>query len=90
MNGQNAGFSDARKLEEIKFNQLISESAIQVNADTGVLERTLAARGLAQSGQRLMAEVDIIFTSIEGVVEKVSRTVKNWVGKSLRYSNRAI
>lgn len=71
MNHPNASFSDARQLEDINFNLWISEAAVEMNAKIQASERSLAARGLGQSGARFKAEVDIIFASIEGIVEKV-------------------
>jgi hypothetical protein len=71
MDDPNARFSDARQLENIYFNQSISEAAVEVNAKIQASERSLAARGLGQSGARFKAEVDIIFASIGDIVEKV-------------------
>jgi hypothetical protein len=71
MNDPNAGLSDARQLEDIHFNQWICESSGEANEKIKASERSLAARGLAQSGTRFSAEIDIIFTSVEGVIEKV-------------------
>jgi hypothetical protein len=68
--GTSASFSDARQLEDIYFNQWISEGAVEMSAKMQALERSLAARGLGQSGARFQAEVDIIFGSIEGIVER--------------------
>lgn len=62
---------DARQLEDIQFNQWMSEASVEANSKIQASERSLAARGLALSGVRFKAQVDIIFDSIQGVVEKV-------------------
>jgi hypothetical protein len=70
MSDPNAGLADALKLEDIHFTQWITESSLEVNEKIRAAERNLAARGLALSGMRYKGEVDIIFTSIEAVVDK--------------------
>src|SRR4051812_25498762 len=70
MSDATAGFGDARKLEDMRFNQWIVDSAGEVRQKVQASERSLAARGLAMSGMRFSAEVDIIFSSIEEVVAK--------------------
>src|ERR1035437_3471561 len=64
MNDEGSALSDALQLEHIKFGQLMSDAA-------KALERKLASQGTLRSGGQLLAVTDIIFTAIEGVVEKV-------------------
>src|SRR5712691_5551323 len=68
---QNSGFADAQQLEDINFNQWAVEASMQVTEKIKASERSLAARGLAQSGIRFKTEIDLIFDSIEGVIDKV-------------------
>lgn len=68
---EGAALSDALQLEHIKFGQLMSDAATKREEDIKALERKLASQGTLRSGGQLLAVTDIIFTAIEGVVEKV-------------------
>jgi hypothetical protein len=70
MSDAKADFDDALKLEDIHFSQWITESSQEVNDKIRAAERSLAARGVALSGMRYKGEVDIIFTSIDAMVDK--------------------
>ena len=65
-----ADFAAARRLEDIRFSQHISEAAVQREKDIRALQSNLAAKGLLNSGPRYLGEVNIFFTSIESIVEK--------------------
>jgi len=71
MNDEGAALSDALQLEHIKFGQLMSEAATKREEDIRALERKLASEGTLRSGGQLLVVTEIIFTAIEGVVEKV-------------------
>ena len=63
-------FSDAQRLEDLRLQQSASDAAPKQQAEIGSLENRLAAAGLAQSGNRITAEIDIIFASIQGIVDE--------------------
>lgn len=66
----NAGFGDARKLEDIKFTQWLNAASEKRQEELRACERTMAARGLSQSGPRLVAEIEIIFSGIGSVIDQ--------------------
>jgi len=70
MSDENEDLAAAKKLEEIKLHQDISDMTPQREAEINAIGRKLAAQGLSQSGSRFMAEVEIMFDSIQGVVDK--------------------
>lgn len=71
MNSPSEGFAEALQLEDIKLSQLLSAAAEKREKDIRASAGNLAARGLSQSGMRFKIEVDLIFTSTEGVVDQM-------------------
>src|SRR5437879_642400 len=67
---QDLALQDAKKLEEIRFNQWLSESANKRENDISASRQALAARGIGQSPMNFTAEAHIIFTSIEAAIDK--------------------
>jgi hypothetical protein len=65
-----ADFGAARRLEDIRLNQNASDAALQRDKEINALHRSLAAKGLFESGARYIGEVEIIFASIESVIER--------------------
>jgi hypothetical protein len=70
MDDQDSDFEAARTLEDIRFIQWVSDASVRTNEQLLASERDLAVQGLAQSGPRYKVEINIIFISIEDVVEK--------------------
>lgn len=70
MSDSNSSVADARKLEEIRLKDWVIESSHEVDAKIKATERKLAAQGQALSGARVSAETEIIFASIESVIDK--------------------
>src|ERR1035437_2579474 len=70
MSDSSSSVADARKLEEIRLNEWVIESSHEVDAKIKATERKLAAQGKALSGARVSAETEIIFASIENVIDK--------------------
>jgi hypothetical protein len=70
MSDSKSTLADARNLEDIHFNEWIVESARETEGKIKANERKLAAQGLALSGNRVSSETEIIFTSIEAVIDK--------------------
>jgi hypothetical protein len=70
MSNSKSSVADALKLEGIRFNEWTIESSHDADAKIKATERKLAAQGLAMSGNRVSLETDIIFTSIESVIDK--------------------
>jgi len=71
MNDEGAAAADALQLEHIKFGQLMSDAARKREGDIKALERRLASQEGLRSGAQLLGVTDIIFTSLEQVIEKV-------------------
>jgi hypothetical protein len=66
----NAAFADARKLEDMKLGQLMSEAAAESAQKIRASDSILAAKGLARHPAQFKAELDIIFASVEAFIDK--------------------
>lgn len=66
----NDDIAAALKLEELRLSQWLIEAGVQWDVDLKVLHSNLAARGLFNSGGRYVQEVEVLFTSVEKVVDK--------------------
>jgi hypothetical protein len=70
MSGEYEAMQNAKKLEEIRFNQWLSESARKRDDEISKSRQSLAARGISQSPMNFTAEVRIILNSIEEGIDK--------------------
>jgi hypothetical protein len=82
MDDQNASLNSARQLEEINFTQWIMEASKEANDKVKASERSLAARGLLQSGGRVKTEVDIRFGALEAAIDKIIAFRRELAGKA--------
>jgi len=74
-------YAAARKLEDIKLFQDISDMTPKREAEIKAMEHKLASQGLAHSGARFLSEINIMFDSTQEVIDKAIARRKELAGK---------
>jgi hypothetical protein len=83
MNEQDqSNINAARRLENIRLSALMEESAVQRETELNAALRAAAATGSVLSGGTLKQELDIIFKSTEGAIEKAIAYRKELAAKA--------